>query len=265
MAFTEHEMEDFDLFWKEVIVPATEETYEKLKDDKEFFKAADPSIVLTSENHDKMKLFYYNEREKMKSIYLSHQKDPKLDAHKLGSIICRMLIVYKVIKLNVDGINDYANRNLKDKNNDYTNWAVNYMYCNYKIAFLASVGVLYIDTYYKILLKQKQNKLSSSEKSEEKLNENIRQFDLDKFYCLKEYQKNNHHEAFGDSCILGLMFGDVHYNSFDYFSYATLLYQLQQHNLRLISNGEFFNDNFAEINANYIKRMNEKEKRKKKN
>lgn len=36
MAFTEHEMEDFDLFWKKVIVPVTEETYEKLKDDKEF-------------------------------------------------------------------------------------------------------------------------------------------------------------------------------------------------------------------------------------
>lgn len=215
---------NFDNFWKFAINPSIHKALEEL--DPIFIK--DCGFIQKEEKSYKKILegIYTEKREWLKSVYLPHEKDPILDMHKLSAIICRSIIGNKpiifdtskalIMAKNQDKLlQNNQTLNDKDKQIKRIQWFVDNVYVNYKIAFDASIGIAYVDLFH---LFQDNNQDDLKNK-------------LEKIGTFIFYERSNCHENFRNSTILALMKNDLLNRKFDYLSYATIMFQLQQHTI----------------------------------
>ncbi len=160
---------------------------------------------------------YFIERLKMfcSDYYHENIDEQEPDIHKYCAIICRTLIHEKTIKFDMLSCETYIKEN--NISPDNTDWLVKNALVNYRIAFYASVVLLYQSMLMKYTDPIIQDKLRK--------NKNLN------LYTKKDgTPKSINHESFENYIIIDLAKRDVNNKSFEFFMYAALMYQLEEYN-----------------------------------
>ena len=202
----------FDFFWDFAINIAIEKINSEIDDD--FRKYCNLHLKESKNYKQILKDSYTEKREWLKRVYLPHEKeDACLDFHKLSAIICRCIIGNKPFVLDEDAAYTY----IKTKSTETelsVDWFTKNIYCNYRLAFYASLGILYIDTFHKLL----KDNIELAEIFNEQ-------------QTMRFYEQSINHENFENSTVLALMKENVLKRKFDYLMYSCTLYQLQEYNI----------------------------------
>ena len=216
------EKKHFDYFWDEAILPSIQLAVNEMSLD--FRIATSVSLQDTISYKTELESIYRRKREWLKQSYLPHDSEPCLDFHKLAAIICRSIIGLKPIKYDIDAVESVIEQQKFHNNlhDEQIKWFVNNVYVNYKVAFLAAVGVVYANLVYWAYTKQK----NCSNKSVAEIYEAFAKLLLEKG-CLCSYVDPQSHENFENSMIIALMKNDLLQRDFDYLGFATNLYQLE--------------------------------------
>lgn len=216
------ETTNFQYIWIQWIEPLVDDLYAQM--DNEFKQYCNVHIRDLSKIRINAEKYYQKKRLEVKQEFYGdyHKEDSELDHrmdfHKIGAILCKTLIEYKIYDFDVNCCNRYV----EQKNDPYdTDWMVKNVLINFRLAFYSSVVFLFqamrFEYYksdarlYKIL--SEKGKLDLYKES----NTNIRPVK----------------ESFENCMILDLAKRDIKNRSFDYLMYAIVLYQLEEHNKRL--------------------------------
>lgn len=218
--FSDSFVNSFTFIWDKVIYPIIQNAGNEI--DEDFRKSCHLDFAYVNMERYKYALmsFYHEKRQWLKKVYLPHEEHPLLDVHKLGAVLCRSMLAYKPFYFDFDAATQYVLHKYANENDEqnHIDWFVNNIYVNYKVAFYASVGMIYLDILY-----------SYQDEEDSYL-------DLDAFEYFKNkqmlsfYTKSERHDGFENSCILALQKNDVLGRNFDYLTYAIVLFQLEQFN-----------------------------------
>lgn len=203
----------FEFIWTNFVTPIIKRSAAEMS--KEFIEQCDLAYSFNnfSEYKHKIITFYKEKREWLKTVYMPHEKSPNLDAHKLGGVLCRSLIANKPFYMNTESVERYVSEKFSNDKSNHTEWFVDNVFVNYKVAFYASLGYVYTD----LLGSYRQ---SNKKEHYKELNNNGTLF---------FYNNSDSHESFENSTILALQKNDILNRDFDYLSYAILLFQLEKH------------------------------------
>ena len=206
-----------------IIKPLIDEVEEDLDDD--FKKATGFKCSNLERVYQNCEPIYQSKREELKKLFYGAAykgkpitSDPHyLDLHKIGSIVCYCLIKYKVFWFDENKAWKYINDKFADQvPND---WYVSNILINYKLAFHASIAII----YYKILFDANDNN----------------DFELYKLVETRQglnlYPQKKDHESFENSIIIDMAKRNVNQRSFDCLLYAAVLFQLEEYNLQIFS------------------------------
>ena len=216
------ETTNFQFIWAQWISPLVDDLYSQLDD--EFKNYCNVKIRNLDKICIKAEKFYLRKREEVKRIFYGeyHKGESairhRMDFHKIGAIICRTLIEYKVYDFNSIFCKEYVNRNISIYNTD---WVVRNALINFRLAVYGSVVFLYHAMQFEYFKSDKllYNKLCQKGR-----------LDL---YNVNEYNEKAK-ESFENCIVLDLAKQDIGSQSFDYFMYAIILYQLEEHNKNLL-------------------------------
>lgn len=219
----------FDYIWDKIVWPAVALVEEQMDPDFKQFAKLELAYRHVEEYKNDIKAFYREKREWLKEVYLPHEKHPFLDEHKLGAIWCRTVIAFKPFYFDFKSAETFVTEKFgksqksDNENDDATNnseWFTKNIYCNYRVAFLVSVGVVYLYLLYDC--KEKDPHLA------EYLHEAYDYFREKK--VLRCPPTTISHNNFSTSCIIALQKNDTLERDFDYLTYAIMLYQLEHYN-----------------------------------
>lgn len=219
----------FSFIWDRIVEPTITLVYNEI--DNDFKKAAklDFSYKDISDYKNDIKEFYREKREWLKDVYLPHQQNPFLDEHKLGAIWCRTMLAFKPFYFDLKvatkfvedkfHIEDPYSENPEDIPNN-SDWFTKNIYSNYRVAFLVSIGIVYLYLLYdcKEMGKDVPEYLYGA----------YNYFSSKK--TLRCPITTEAHNDFQTSCIISLQKNDVLNRDFDYLTYAIMLFQLEHYN-----------------------------------
>lgn len=224
------ELSNFQYIWKHWIVPLIDDLLSKM--DQTFRQECNVKIRDLDKICEAAEKYYQVKRAQVKKEFYGEyhkgdsETDHRMDFHKIGAIICKTLMEYKVYDFDMDQCKKYVER----KNDPYdTDWVVKNALINYRLAFYGSVVFLFhaMIFEYSRTNPELSKKLADREK-------------LDLYKCGSNLEKEKAEneksvkESFENSIVLDLAKGDVGNRSFDYFMYAIILYQLEEHNKNLL-------------------------------
>ncbi len=211
------QISNFDYVWEEWIVPLIDDAFAEMN--KEFVLAVDAKKVAIDKVKPLASEYFQKIRSQLKIAYYGDKQDKteyhRLDFCKLGALVCRTMIEYKVIQFDVDKCENYKNN--IDSND--TDWLVKNALVNYRIAFYA--GIIFL--FQSMIFKYKDNQELVT-----KLR-NIRKLDL-----YSNYNREETHEAFDNYIILDLAKRDVENRSFDHFMFSAMLLGIEEFNLAIL-------------------------------
>lgn len=214
---------NFQYIWKEWIVPLVNDLYKQI--DVEFINA----VKLEIRNLDNLCIpaekYFLKRRHLLKCEYYgsNYKSDDSMshmmDFHKLGAVLCRTLIQYKVFDFSVQSCIEIAQ---KHEQTD-TDWLIKNALANYRVAFYASIVFLYQSMLYIYEKTDRQIYLALTRNKK-----------LDLYSSSQSKVENRVHESFENSLVLNIAKRDINGRSFDLLTYATLMYQLEKYNKLLI-------------------------------
>lgn len=224
------ELSNFQYIWKQWIVPLIDDLYSQMDDEfKRYCHAGIRDLNKICIDAEK----YYQKKRALvkKEFYGEYHKgdsetDHRMDFHKIGAIICKTLIEHKVYNFDTDCCKKYV----EQKNDPCdTDWVVKNALINFRLAFYGSVAFLFqamrfeYSKNYPALYEElsKKGKLDLY-----KVNSNAEETDTIGMKSVKE--------SFENCIVLDLAKRDIGNRSFDYFMYAIILYQLEEHNKNLL-------------------------------
>ncbi|WP_448918912.1 hypothetical protein [Eubacterium sp.] len=211
-----NKLTNFDYIYSKIIIPLIEQVKDGASTEfKRYCNLTTIDYCLVQENCEK---FYLKKRDELKKIFYGEQYTYKnrnddnfcLDLHKIAAIICCGLIRFKVFRYDKEKALEY----IKENNIKDTDWLIDNVFINYKLAFHFSMAFI----YYKMLFDSKNDK-----------NDNLYN-KIENQKGLFLYKKNSEHESFQNSIILDFAKRDIGNRSFDYFMYATVLFQIEEYN-----------------------------------
>ena len=207
------EKQTFDYIWETAVYPAilfcVSEVDSNLKEKLGFeHKRFD-------EYKQNLSQMFNRKREWLKSKYLPDEgENARLDFHKLSALLCRCIIGYKFFSFNktsMDKVFDEKRNDTTTSTSEKIKWQVNNVYVNYKLAFWASIGLIYVNliswAYKKIETETDADKIS--------VYTNFLKF-LEQESNLISYKKSVDHDDFCTSMIVALMKNDCLLRDFDY-------------------------------------------------
>lgn len=213
---------NFKFTWKRWISPLVEDLYSQL--DVNFKAYCNVQIRDLDKICIDAEAYYQEKREEVKKAFYGeyHKGDSlnkhRMDFHKIGAIICRTLIEYKVFDFNINRCVEYADQHI---NSFDTDWVVKNALINYRLAFYSSVVYLFQSMRFEYF--------ESNKKLYDALCKNGK-LDL---YGISDSREGRVKESFENCIVLDLAKRDIRNHSFDYFMYAIILYQLEEHNKNL--------------------------------
>ena len=222
------QLSNFQYIWSQWITPLIEDLYSQM--DESFRKYCNVQIRDLQKICIDAERYYQKKREEIKRDFYGeyHRGDPKtghrMDFHKIGAVVCRTLIEYKVYDFDTIRCKEYVDQNVSVCNTD---WVVKNALINFRLAFYSSVVFLFHamrfeyferdETLYKELCRKSKLDLYEADDSQDDQG--------------KELQAK---ESFENCIVLDLAKRDIRNRSFDYFMYAIILYQLEEHNKNLL-------------------------------
>lgn len=231
--FDERYSEDFDtcfqFFWRAVVAPTLELVSKEVDADFKEAVGFDYAYNNLEEYKQAVKRYYREKRQWLKTYYLPHEKTARLDQHKLGSLWCRTLLAYKPFFFDAEAAEKFVcakfpspkARSKSHECQDNSEWFVRNVYVNYRVAYLVSLGIVYI--YLLFDCHEKDDSLPDY------LKDGAYEYFLNKGN-LRCPPPRAGHTNFTASCIIALMKNDTNQRDFDYLSYATVLYQIEYYN-----------------------------------
>lgn len=206
-----------------IIKPIIDEIVTDMDDD--FKNATSFRMSDLDSLYQKCEPLYQYKREELKKLFYGAgykgkplSKDPHyLDLHKIGSIVCYCFVKCKVFWFDENRAWNYINEKFCDE--VPTDWYVSNVLINYKLAFHASLAII----YYKILF-------DANENNDSELYELV-----ESRQGLNLYPVKSDHESFENSIIIDMAKRNVNQRSFDCLLYAAVLFQLEEYNLQLFS------------------------------
>lgn len=144
-----------------------------------------------------------------------------MDFHKISAILCRTLIEYKVYDFDEKLCKEYIDKNIDSYNTD---WVVKNALINFRLAFYSSVVFMFHAMQFELY---KENK---------DLFELLEQKGKLSLYETNISNNSKVKESFENCIVLDLAKRDIGNHSFDYFVYAIIMYQLEEHNKNLLLN-----------------------------
>lgn len=220
-----NDISNFRYIWTEWIIPLVNDLFIQM--DKEFVKYCNVNVRNLDHIYGNAEKYYQNKREEVKKSFYGeyHKGDSKLehrmDFHKISAIICRVFIEYKVYDFDEKKCKEYADKNISPYNTD---WVVKNALINYRVAFYSSIVFLFHAMQFEYYTKDKL--LFDLLEKEGKLN----------LYETHISNNTKVKESFENCMILDLAKRDITNHSFDYFMYAIIMYQLEEHNKSLLYN-----------------------------
>lgn len=228
------DLSNFQYMWSKWIIPLINDLYNQM--DKDFKEYCGVYIRELDQISIKAENYYQRKREEAKRAFYGeyHKGDSKtehrMDFHKISSIICRTLIEYKVYGFDERLCQDYIDKYI----NPYdTDWVVRNALINFRLAFHGSVVFLFHSMQFEYYKNDKRLFELIKDKNQLDL------YDSSAFsiYTENQYNANNNKivkESFENCIILDLAKRDIGNRSFDYFMYAIIMYQLEEHNKSLL-------------------------------
>lgn len=215
------ETSNFRYIWNQWIVPLADDLYAQLDNDfKQYCHVRIRNMDKICVNAEK---YYQKKRVEVKKEFYGEyhrgdsQKNHRMDFHKIGSIICKTLIEYKVFDFNTNSCRKYV----EQKNDPYdTDWVVKNTLINFRLAFYSSVVFLFQAMRFEYAKSNKELYKALSKKG--------------KLDLYRTKSTNPVKESFENCIVFDLAKSDIGNRSFDYFMYAIILYQLEEHNKNLL-------------------------------
>ena len=226
-------LSNFEYMWSKWIVPLIDDLYNQM--DNRFKKYCNVQIRDLDRIAIKAEAFYQKKREEAKRTFYGeyHKGDSaietehRMDFHKLSSIICRTLIEYKVYDFDEECCREYADKYISPYDTD---WFVRNALINFRLAFHGSVVFLFRSMQFDYYENDKI--LFNLIKDKDSLN--LYDSNTSKSNGLNQDKIDRVKESFENCIILDLAKRDIGNHSFDYFMYAIIMYQLEEHNKYLL-------------------------------
>lgn len=221
------EMSNFRYIWTEWIVPLVYDLYAQT--DEEFRKYCNVRVRDLDEICSKAEEYYQHKREEVKRAFYGEyhrgdsENEHRMDFHKLSAIICRTLIEYKVYDFDEVLCEQYVDKNIEPYDTD---WVVRNALINFRLAFYSSVVFMFHSMQFEYYREDMQ------------LFKLLEQKDRLNLYETHISHSGKVKESFENCVILDLAKRDIGNRSFDYFMYAIIMYQLEEHNRNLLLNGK---------------------------
>lgn len=217
------EISNFSYIWSEWIVPLIDDLYSQLDVKfKDYCNVRIRDLDVIYRNAEK---FYQNKREEAKrNFYGEYRKgtsetEHRMDFHKISAVLCRTLIEYKCFDYDENLCKEYVDKFIDPYNTD---WVVRNALINFRLAFYGSVVFLYHSMQF--MYNEENKELYDALKDKDKLD----------LYTSEVQHIGKVNESFENCVILDLAKRDVGNRSFDYFMYAIIMYQLEEHNKALL-------------------------------
>lgn len=219
---------NFQYIWNEWVCPLVEDLYAQM--DEDFKKQCSVEIRDLAKISFEAEKFYQKKREEVKRAFYGEynkgdsESEHRMDFHKIGAIVCKTLIDYKVFNFDVEQCEKYIEEKISPYNTD---WVVKNALINFRVAFYASIVFLFHSirfVYYKENpdIYERLSKIDS-------LDLYNHSFSVETTDLVKE--------SFENCVVLDLAKRDIGNHSFDYLMYAVILYQLEEYNImKLLQN-----------------------------
>lgn len=223
------ELSNFQYIWEKWITPLVDDLYKQM--DEEFQKYCGVQIRELDKIKFRAERYYQNKREEVKKAFYGvyhkgdSQTEHRMDFHKIGAILCRTMMEYKVFSFDMEKCQQYVDDNIDIYD---TNWVVKNALINFRLAFYVSIAFLY------------QSMIFEYSKNHRELERKLREKGCLSLYA--DHSNQNHsiviekkvQESFENCIVLDLAKRDIGNRSFDYLMYAIILYQLEEYNKGLL-------------------------------
>lgn len=230
----------FDAFWNRIIERAIKVCISEI--DQDFFASASVTTKNLGAYKIDLEKLYKEKRNWLKYEYLPGGREPSLDLHKLGSVLCRCIIGNKFFSYDshaAEILQKEVKKDFQKSHEEIIRWESSNVYINYKLAFLVAEGIAFDDLLYWAQCRiDKDSKLLVDTKSPTQEIDKIKvrlqmttQFrdTLIAESKLRRYTSSATHDDFVSSMIVSLMKSDCLSRDFDYLSVSAILFQWQEH------------------------------------
>lgn len=239
MTRTNEDSKHFAQIWAEVIVPVRDVVQKEC--DPAFIKRCGLDYKDTKTWQKLLESAYRDLRRDLKAICYgdgrpanktSEEEQPFrdrfLDGRKIASVLCAALIRRKVFKFDVSQA-----RALEEEKRvelapvAFNFWAAQNVYVNYKLAYYASLQLVYLTLMYDFIQQANDPALPGNEREEAVA--------LASRLCAQKhlcpYPPPKRGDGFNVNVILGLARADLNRRELDTFLFAMQLYQIEQHTI----------------------------------
>lgn len=236
---TAEKLDPFDYIWNMAVQDVSEIV---LKDvDQDFARACGlqcrPFPEWRAEVHDE----YQHLREQLKEICYgpSAARNPEdlLDGRKIAAVLCAALIARKGFQFDIEKALEFTTAKKRSLQNDpvrFNRWAINNVYVNYKMAYFASLQLVYLTLMRDLLVAagldenseytHAQKRLTPEQEKSRRLAVLLNQ---EKHLC--PYPPPPRGDSFDVNIIIGLARTDMSVMDLDMFLFAMQLYQIEEH------------------------------------
>lgn len=229
----------FDYIWNMAVQEVSDTVLNEV--DQEFKRVCDLQCRPFPEWKAEVYSEYQRLREQLKEICYgpSAIRTPEdlLDGRKIASVLCSALISRKGFQFDIEKALEFTKekkRSLKKNPVIFNQWAVKNVYINYKMAYFASLQLVYLTLMRDLLVEaglDEKSEYSRSEKrltlKQEKSRRLARLLNQEGHLC--PYPRPPRGDGFDVNVIVGLARTDMSANDLDMFLFAMQLYQIEEH------------------------------------
>lgn len=228
----------FDSIWNRVIYPVFSVVREECS--PEFVKDCSLDERPSEEWRKEVYSKYLRLRKQLKDICYgssNHSSDSEptdedlLDGRKIAAVLCSALIHKKAFRFQTGS----ALKLTKEKKQlltpeAFNQWAVSNIYINYKLAYYASLQMVYLTLVYDLLEKSEDKSYSDDDRKEAKALAAI----LKDEHHLCTYTLPSTGDGFDVNIVIGLARTDLAKRDLDTFLFAMQLYQVESHTIDVL-------------------------------
>ena len=220
----------FDHIWNKVIQPVASVVLEE--SDQSFKKECKLALECVETWRNELYKAYQRLRSELKDICYgpTDHRSPEelLDGRKIAAVLCAALISQKGFQFDTVRALSFAERKEKEFANNrvlFNRWAVANVYINYKLAYYASLQLVYLTLMRDFLVKAGLKDTQYAEQEEAQMLAT----QLNELGHLAPYAPPPRGDGFDVNIIIGLARTDMALKDFDMFMFAMQLYQIEEH------------------------------------
>ncbi|WP_325213708.1 hypothetical protein [Oscillibacter sp.] len=240
----------FDYIWYDVILPVSQTVMDEC--DPDFVEHCGLYPRSSEEWKPALHEEYCRLRAQLKDICYgpsNHRApDELLDGRKIAAVLCAALISTKGFQFNLNKALEYAERKNPGPYRDrvwFNRWAVGNVYVNYKLAYYASLQLVYLTLMRDLLVNAGLQESDSGVRPlEHPTPQELKERDesrllaraLNRMGHLAPYVRRqpSRGDSFDVNIIIGLARTDMSNQNLDMFLFAMQLYQIEEHTVDIL-------------------------------